>query len=85
MEPAAPPAGGAAMPPETPRQDEDPEGCVVCMAAPAEVFLHPCGHCELCASCTALVVAKEALCPTCRGAIQSVSHQPVPARCAGAR
>lgn len=70
--------------PQVLRQDEDPEDCAVCMAAPATVLFHPCKHCELCADCTALIMARDALCPTCRRAIKSVSHQPARARATGA-
>ena len=69
--------------PQVPRQDEDLEDCVVCMEEPATVVLHPCKHCEMCAGCILEIMARDKLCPTCRRAIVSWTHQPPHARAAG--
>eukprot|EP00927_Polykrikos_kofoidii_P040765 TRINITY_DN34791_c0_g1_i1.p1 TRINITY_DN34791_c0_g1~~TRINITY_DN34791_c0_g1_i1.p1 ORF type:complete len:433 (-),score=62.21 TRINITY_DN34791_c0_g1_i1:77-1339(-) len=40
--------------------------CVICMAAPQEIAIDPCGHLSMCFTCASAVKA----CPVCRGPIE---------------
>eukprot|EP00928_Gymnodinium_smaydae_P045808 TRINITY_DN30490_c0_g1_i2.p1 TRINITY_DN30490_c0_g1~~TRINITY_DN30490_c0_g1_i2.p1 ORF type:complete len:300 (-),score=38.80 TRINITY_DN30490_c0_g1_i2:119-1018(-) len=40
--------------------------CVICMAAPQEIAIDPCGHLSMCNACAAVVQS----CPVCRGPIE---------------
>ena len=53
--------------------EEDKNDCIVCMDAPMDVILVPCGHSNLCSWCANAVKQRhEGLCPTCREPIKEI-------------
>lgn len=49
------------------RNDNDGQHCTVCLSAPRDVVILPCGHICICSTCSLMVDR----CPVCRGDIQS--------------
>lgn len=70
---ARPLAAAAAVPTAKPAAQQAGGGCVVCMEAPTETCLLPCGHAGLCLACTKALFQRAsdtggaAACPFCRG------------------
>ena len=54
------------------------ESCVVCMDAPAQVTLFPCGHNITCASCTRALMELQRPCPFCSVPIKSTDLERLP-------
>ena len=57
---------------------EDHEMCVVCMDAPAQVTLFPCGHNITCASCTRALISLKRPCPFCSAPIKTTDIERLP-------
>jgi hypothetical protein len=69
--PKDPPAPAPAARPAAPAPAQ-PEKCAICMDAPREAVLVPCGHAVLCFSCASAIMARTPRsCPICRGVPQS--------------
>ena len=69
---ALPPAAGAAA--KEPAGGGASAGCVICMDAPQECTLAPCGHRCVCLACVASLLRRggcHAVCPMCRQQIAS--------------
>jgi len=46
--------------------------CIVCMDAPANCAIIPCGHLCLCGACSSKLLTRDACCPICRAPRQQV-------------
>ena len=88
---AAAPAIGGLPPPRTRRGRQEQivaeqlaeagdanEGCVVCLDAPAQVTLFPCGHNITCASCTRALLQLKRPCPFCSAPIKNTDLDRLP-------
>ena len=51
-----------------------PADCAVCLSAPPDTALLPCGHLCMCGACAARVMASTRRCPLCRLAAQTSSR-----------
>ena len=51
-------------------EDEHDDTCTICMEAPKELVIVPCGHFNMCKTCTESVMKTSKKCPFCRGVIQ---------------
>ena len=54
------------------------EGCVVCLDAPVQVTLFPCGHNITCASCTRALLQLKRPCPFCSSPIKTTDLERLP-------
>jgi hypothetical protein len=68
--------GGSSGPPRQPSAPPQPAGrpaqCVVCLDAPRDCVLLPCGHTCLCLACAGLALRQRpGVCPICRGGVTS--------------
>ena len=59
------------MQPGPKEEEEDDNGCIICLDQPSSVTFHPCRHSVTCSACAQLVMAARQPCPLCRG---HVSH-----------
>jgi hypothetical protein len=70
--------GAAGMLPCEPVADPTPPpppaDCAVCLSAPPDTALLPCGHLCMCGACAARMMASTRRCPLCRLAAQSASR-----------
>jgi len=69
--------GAVGMLPSEPVADAGappPADCAVCLSAPPDTALLPCGHLCMCGACAARVMASTRRCPLCRLAAQSASR-----------
>jgi len=70
--------GAAGMLPCEPVADPTPPpppaDCAVCLSAPPDTALLPCGHLCMCGACAARVMASTRRCPLCRLAAQTASR-----------
>ncbi len=55
---------------------EEARTCAVCLDAPKECALQPCGHACVCAACAAALLARPGggACPLCRAVVTSVAR-----------
>mmetsp|Transcript_33252 Transcript_33252/g.40214 ORF Transcript_33252/g.40214 Transcript_33252/m.40214 type:complete len:346 (-) Transcript_33252:429-1466(-) len=64
--------------------DDDTHLCVICLDAPKDCILHPCGHREICSQC--LKSLKLTKCPVCRAKVErtlpvfQISRTPTPTK-----
>ena len=65
-------AAGVTVKTEECASTEDNKLCVICLQAPYNTVLVPCGHLYLCYNCASSVKNKNAECPICRSFIQDI-------------
>ena len=58
-----------------PREEEDDNGCIICMDQPCSVTFHPCRHSVTCLACAQLVMTAGQACPLRRGHVTSLEEQ----------
>ncbi|GAX85905.1 hypothetical protein CEUSTIGMA_g13321.t1 [Chlamydomonas eustigma] len=63
-------AGPSAAPGKAAANNAEDEDCAVCLEAPREVALAPCGHTPVCAGCWEKVRQKSNECPICRTPVE---------------
>lgn len=61
----------ASAPPPPSSSSSDASSCAICLCAPRDSVLLPCGHAALCMQCAGDVMRTAKRCPLCRGAVES--------------
>ena len=61
---------GVSAPAPAPAVADVPEVCAVCLDAPRDAFIKPCGHISTCLACAKKLMPQ--MCVTCRGPIEAI-------------